>query len=288
LAAFSGVGDGAAADGCAADRGYGDHVSGGIGLARVLVAGSGRLCQGDKMSSSRRPSPALVISLLALFVSLGGVGYAATKITGKAIKDGTVTGKDVKNSSLSGVDVKDRSLAAKDFKAGSLPAGPRGPQGLTGPPGPTGSPGAPGKDASLASLEEVHAVGPAPSQPQACPPASFCTGFDDAHWDNFGNGYQAAGFYKDQSGLVHLQGSVKAVIGPVARSLNGSSSHHIFYLPADYRPSGIRAFRVYLEKADTTTDLVQINVDGSVDIHWPSNELGDVTYASLDGITFRP
>jgi hypothetical protein len=31
---------------------------------------------------SRRPSPALVIALIALFISLGGTVYAASKISG--------------------------------------------------------------------------------------------------------------------------------------------------------------------------------------------------------------
>ena len=46
--------------------------------------------------SGRRPSPALVISLIALFVSLGGSGYAALTISGKNIKNESITGKDVK------------------------------------------------------------------------------------------------------------------------------------------------------------------------------------------------
>ena len=33
-----------------------------------------------------RPSPALVISIIALFVALGGTVYAASKINGKTIK----------------------------------------------------------------------------------------------------------------------------------------------------------------------------------------------------------
>jgi len=56
---------------------------------------------------TRKPSPAFVISLMALFVALGGssvaapVREAAAKlITGKSIKDSSLTGKDVKNSSL--------------------------------------------------------------------------------------------------------------------------------------------------------------------------------------------
>jgi hypothetical protein len=67
-----------------------------------------------------RPSPALVISLVALFVSIGGIGYAATTITGKNVKNSSLTGKDVKNSSLTGSDVKNSSLSGKDIKNNSL------------------------------------------------------------------------------------------------------------------------------------------------------------------------
>jgi hypothetical protein len=94
-------------------------------------------------------SPALVISMIALFVSLGGAGYAAVSVTGKDVKNSSLTGKDVKNSSLTGSDVKNsslttsdvknKSLLANDFKSGQLPQGPQGPQGAkgdTGAPGP--------------------------------------------------------------------------------------------------------------------------------------------------------
>ena len=67
-----------------------------------------------------RPSPALVISLIALFVSLGGVGYAAVTITGKNVKNSSLTGKDVKNSSLTGSDVKNSSLTGSDIKNDKL------------------------------------------------------------------------------------------------------------------------------------------------------------------------
>jgi hypothetical protein len=67
-----------------------------------------------------RPSPALVISLIALFVSLGGAGYAAATVTGKDVKNSSLTGKDVKNSSLTGKDVKNSSLTGSDVKRSSL------------------------------------------------------------------------------------------------------------------------------------------------------------------------
>ncbi len=83
----------------------------------------------------RRPSPALIISLVALFVSLGGTGYAAVKINGKNIKNKSISGKKLKTGTLTGRHIKNRSLAANDFKAGQLPAGA---PGLRGAPGPTG------------------------------------------------------------------------------------------------------------------------------------------------------
>jgi hypothetical protein len=67
-----------------------------------------------------RPSPALVISLVALFVSLGGAGYAAITVTGKNVKNSSLTGKDVKNSSLTGSDVKNSSLTGSDVRDNRL------------------------------------------------------------------------------------------------------------------------------------------------------------------------
>ena len=48
----------------------------------------------------RTPSPALVISIISLCVALGGSAYAATQITSKQIKNGTVQNIDVKKGTL--------------------------------------------------------------------------------------------------------------------------------------------------------------------------------------------
>ena len=89
----------------------------------------------------RQPSPATVISLIALFVALGGTSYAALTVTGKHVKNGSLTGADVKSSSLTGGDVRNGSLRAGDFAAGQLPAGVPGPAGPAGPAGPVGPKG---------------------------------------------------------------------------------------------------------------------------------------------------
>jgi hypothetical protein len=87
-------------------------------------------------------SPAIWIALVALFVALGGTGYAALNIAKnsigtKQLKRGAVKNPDLAANSVTGTKVKRRSLDRSDFKANSLP---RGPQGQVGPPGATGSP----------------------------------------------------------------------------------------------------------------------------------------------------
>src|SRR4051794_8530272 len=77
-------------------------------------------------SPARHLSYANVTATLALFVALGGSSYAAAKLTGRDIKDGTLTGSDVRNG----------SLRAADFRARDLPRGPQGPPGPKGDPGP--------------------------------------------------------------------------------------------------------------------------------------------------------
>ena len=69
-----------------------------------------------------RPSPALVIACISLFVALGGVGYAAAtgSIDGREIKNNSVASKDIKNSSVAGTDVKTSGLTGSDVKADSL------------------------------------------------------------------------------------------------------------------------------------------------------------------------
>ena len=57
----------------------------------------------------RRPSPALVISVIALFVALGGSAYALV-ITGGDVVNGSLTGKDVRKNSLTGTQIREAKL----------------------------------------------------------------------------------------------------------------------------------------------------------------------------------
>jgi hypothetical protein len=73
----------------------------------------------------RRPSPALVISLIALFVALGGTGYAAlslpkNSVGAKQLKKNAVTGSKIKKNAVTSSKVKNHSLTGADIKLGAL------------------------------------------------------------------------------------------------------------------------------------------------------------------------
>jgi hypothetical protein len=96
-----------------------------------------------------RPSPALVVSIIALIVALGGTGYAATKLPTNSVGSAQLAKGAVRNADLAGgavtsSKVRDGSLLVKDFKGGRLPAGARGAEGSAGPQGPQGPTGATG------------------------------------------------------------------------------------------------------------------------------------------------
>src|SRR3954451_4286537 len=96
--------------------------------------------------SVRRPSPAMLVALTALVVSLGGNSYAAVtlaknSVTSKSIKDGQVKRVDLARNAVGSDQVADSSLLARDIKAGQLPAGLQGPSGTQGPAGAVGPKG---------------------------------------------------------------------------------------------------------------------------------------------------
>jgi hypothetical protein len=155
----------------------------------------------------RRPSPAMVVALIALVVAMAGTGYAAMKLPkssvgAKQLKKNAVTGAKVKKNAITGAKVKDGSLSGADIDVGSLGTVPSANVANTLPP-----------------LEPVHVVGD-PDEPPFLNGASNLTGK--------GFGFRPAGFYKDHDGIVHLQG--------VLDTGEGGTFGEAFALPAGFRP----------------------------------------------------
>ena len=79
-----------------------------------------------------RPSPALIVALIALIVASAGVGVGATLITGNQIKNGSIKGVDIKNHSITKAKLKG------NFQGPRGTTGAQGLQGLQGQRGPAG------------------------------------------------------------------------------------------------------------------------------------------------------
>jgi hypothetical protein len=82
----------------------------------------------------RAPSPAMVVALIALFVSLGGSAYAVAtigsddiingSIRNRDFKDGTLRGQEAKRDGFGGGAIKERSLDTSSLNVSRLPQVP--------------------------------------------------------------------------------------------------------------------------------------------------------------------
>src|SRR4051812_21834270 len=170
-----------------------------------------------------RPSPAAVIAFVALFVALGGVGYAAAKIGSRQIKNNSILSKDIRNRTIRGKDVRHETITGRQIR----------------------------------DPEAYHAVGAS-----GVPP--FKNG---AH--NFGFGYATTAFFKDNEGIVHLKGTMRAVDNQVA-----------FTLPPGYRPAQILDIGVIAQGA---TGFIYISPNGDLK---PRAGSSPANYG-LDSVSFR-
>lgn len=196
-----------------------------------------------------RPSPALIVAVGALVLALAGTAPAQSVV---ASATRLVTGKSIRDGSVELRDLSRRARAQLRGKQGS--PGAAGRPGLQGATGRPGEPGPAGQDAQLSPLE-----------PRQMPQMQ--------------NGWFDAGvrFYKDRSGLVHIEGRA------VAPTTGGPHGGTIFTLPEGYRPPSQSLF-VY-SAAGETGDLL-IEGDGRVrpGSPLPTNQW-NVHFGTL---TFRP
>src|SRR5256885_5168215 len=72
-----------------------------------------------------RVTSAHVLALIALFVALGGTGYAASKVNGRNVKRGTLSGVALRNHTITGGKIKQNSLGGTEIdesKLGKVPS----------------------------------------------------------------------------------------------------------------------------------------------------------------------
>ena len=207
-----------------------------------------------KRIAAVRPSPALAIACIALFVALGGVSYglATGTIDSREIADNTIRGKDIRNNSVYTRDIRNNDVRDIDIRNGTVKGRDVAKSTLTGDninmaklgqvPDAAALGGVAAKDYGLAA-DPVHLVG-ATGEP------SFRASFSAN-----GGADLSPGFWK-ASGMVWLQGTITG--GPGIA----------FTLPTSYRPAGSAHFAG-----------IDVQADGDVDV--PAGPV------SLDGISFK-
>jgi len=226
----------------------------------------------------KRPTitPALVISLVALFVSLGGTAYAALVITSNSqVAQNTISGHKPPSGLHSNIITG--SVNATDLAAGAV------------------------TPANIKAPEAWHQVAAGSGTQNLCADATktavfcsqFLSGTTYGPWVNFGAGFATAGFYKDQLGIVHLKGLVTSAVRYIG---SNPSSVSIFRLPTGYRPTNLRVFSSEGRNdigLDVAAARITIRPDGLVDFEQDCdpnfNECSaDGEYVTLDGISYRP
>ena len=230
-----------------------------------------------------RPSPALVISLIALFVALGGTTYAATGgnvILGKA---NTATSQTGLTANYAG---KALSITQQSTGTGATALGLIVPAGK--PPMTVNSgtkvvnlnadmvDGIDSTAFATKAQEAWHEVGTAGQPP-------FETFISSPIWANFGGGYNTVGFYKDSVGQVHLKGLFKSYYQEGGDCDTNTTFMYVFQLPTGYRPA---ATAVFPNLYSNTLGRIDVLSTGWVAICQPSSySIND--FFSLDGISFR-
>lgn len=200
----------------------------------------------------RRPSPALVIACIALFVSMGGVSWAFATgaidtreiknetVRNTDIRNGTITTKDLRNNEVRGADIRNSTIGGRDVAFNTLGGNDIKESTLTKVPD---ADNVDGVDSSAFVRKEVPAFSPLPGAVPGTP---------------------APGYDVDGNGYVNLQGSIT----------NGT-----FTLPAGARPIATSRFIV----PETTTgspEVLTITPAGVGTVRGASDEV------SLDGISF--
>lgn len=69
---------------------------------------------------SRRPSPAMTVALLALFVALGGSSYAAVKVGTKQIVNNSVRSGDLRNNDIRTTDLRNNEMRGTDIRNSTI------------------------------------------------------------------------------------------------------------------------------------------------------------------------
>jgi len=204
-----------------------------------------------------------VVSTVCLFLILGGGAYAATHLPKNSVgprqlRRNAVNGAKVKNRSLTGADLRGSVADAihAEQADGATTAGNADQLG--------------GQDASTfahTGSEQLHA-------------AALGSGSANCHWVDYGNGYQGGAYFRDQFGVVRLEGVVKAQ----GSCFGSPSDATVMTLPPGYRPA--MDLLVPVSAADQLHHVTIKSASGDIVVFNPQAAYEGL-FLSLGGLSFR-
>jgi hypothetical protein len=233
-----------------------------------------------KQGVRERLSYANVMATLALFVALGGVGYAASKLPrdsvgAKQIKENAVRASEQAPDSVDGSNLIDGSVGAGDLGSNSV-------EGTSIADGTVGIDDLASDSVNSGKIAD-GSVAPgdlASDQATIGPTLENCDGL--LPW-GIGGGGSAPGYWIDAHRVVHLQGAV-------ACSGNATEGGAIFSMPQAYRPQ-IQSTVVRFGVLGGGTELAQVAVittaSGAALVYDAPNDSAVDNFVNLDGITYR-
>lgn len=203
---------------------------------------------------------ASVVSTLALFIALGGVGYAAVKLApnsvgSKQLKRAAVSAAKIKNGAVTGAKIKLSTL-------GNVPHAARADSAASADSATSA------KTATIAASAE-HADGLAPAEAAHVVGAAGESPFNTG-WASAPTPAPPLAFYKDHEGIVHLEGDAGRVSGAQVT---------IFTLPAGYAPAVDEVFPVLAGGALASID---VSAGGGVQLL-----VGNAGHVALNSVTWR-
>jgi hypothetical protein len=227
---------------------------------------------------ARRPSPAMVVALIALVCALTGTAWAAlgkNSVGAKQLKNGAVATAKIKKEAVTGKKVKKHTLTGKNInlkELGTVPSATNATNAVSATTAGTAS--------ALTPTEAIHYVG-TPGQPPFID-GSNISASELEEGGITGVTLRTVGFYKDHEGIVHLEGD--ASVG------SGSPYPIVFALPPGFRPAAKTALTFPNVEGEQSIAIVGSGV--SYEGHDYSGDVvlvteGSDNAASLNGITFR-